>query len=130
METSGYPPPHTINFISSASTRAFVSAGSPHTYTAIGDCTNVTLTDKLGATQGHVTLVARLTTNDPTTNNTRVDSSASIVFPGDPATPTATATATSTTAAAQSAEQPIETSTPIPTEGSGLDVVLSPEGTP
>jgi hypothetical protein len=97
-----------------------VSAGSPHEYTAIGDCADVTLTDKeTGAAQGQAQLRAML-------GSVVVGRSASVVFPGDPATPTAT----STTAAAQNAEQPVETSTPTPTEVDVPIQVVSPEATP
>jgi len=110
-------PPYTINFITSSSTRALVTAGSPHTYNAINDCADVTMTDQLGAPSGSVRLRARLTPS-----NVVVGESANITFPGDPVTPSATPT--STTAPAQSAENPVST------ELSAPDLVVSPEATP
>jgi len=119
---TGPNPPYTITFISTSQQRAMVTAGSPHTYAALNECTDVTLTDLPYPTSGNVRLRARLSPS-----NVTVGESANINFPGEPLT----ATPTSTTAAAQSANQPDQpTSTPVPTEPSEPILLLSPEGTP
>ena len=119
---TGPNPPYTITFISTSQQRATVTAGSPHTYAALNECTDVTLTDLPYPTSGNVRLRARLSPS-----NVTVGESANINFPGEPLT----ATPTSTTAAAQSANQPAPpTSTPVPTEPSEPILLLSPEGTP
>jgi hypothetical protein len=119
---TGPNPPYTITFISTSQQRAMVTAGSPHTYAALNECTDVTLTDLPYPTSGNVRLRARLSPS-----NVTVGESANINFPGEPLT----ATPTSTTAAAQSANQPAQpTSTPVPTEPSEPILLLSPEGTP
>ena len=122
---SGPTPPYDINFNTTSQARAKVTAGSPHTYSAINECADVTMTDQIGqvggTTSGNVNLRARIGSREVDIG--QAIEGFPINFPGDPVAPTATAT--STTAAAQSAEQPVKTSTPAPT-----DSVVSPEATP
>jgi hypothetical protein len=109
--------PYKINFITSSSLRALVTDPAPDaaykgyswaTFTNVGDCVNVTMTDQVYELSGNVRLIARIEGR-----SIPGASSAFITFAGEP--PTVTATVSTETAEATSTPAPTETATDVPT---------------